>query len=169
MPQNNSFGKGLGARFNKFPFSLNTCRIACLFSQLAHGLNCCDGAGICTVHLLKIKNMQTFSRLLFVVTTTLLCSAAFAQNAKPRVSPARSVFGMVKKTNIAIAYSSPSVKGRKIWGGLVPYDSIWRAGANEATTFETDKAIKVAGKLLPPGKYGFFLLPRKISPMDGDF
>jgi hypothetical protein len=113
--------------------------------------------------------MQTFSRLLLGVTTTLICTSAFAQNAKPRVSPARSVSGMVKKANITIVYSSPSVKGRKIWGGLVHYDSVWRAGANEATTFETDKAIKVAGKPLPPGKYGFFLLPRKIGPWTAIF
>lgn len=113
--------------------------------------------------------MQTFSRLLFVITTVFICSSAFAQNAKPRVSPARSVSGMVKKANITIAYSSPSVKGRKIWGGLVPYDSIWRAGANEATTFETDKTIKVAGKPLPPGKYGFFLIPRKTGPWTAIF
>ena len=105
--------------------------------------------------------MQTFSRLLFVVTMTFVCSSVFAQNAKPRVSPARSVSGMAGKASIMIAYSSPSVKGRKIWGGLVPYDSVWRAGANEATTFETDKAIKVAGKSLSPGKYGFFLIPRQ--------
>src|SRR5579864_100375 len=105
--------------------------------------------------------MQTFSRLLFVVATTLICSFAFAQNGKPRVSPAQSVSGMINKANITIAYSSPSVKGREIWGGLVPYDSVWRAGANEAITFETDKAIEVAGKQLPAGKYGFFLLPRK--------
>ncbi len=94
----------------------------------------------------------------------LICSSSFAQNAKPRVSPARSVSGMVKKANITIAYSSPSVRGRKIWGGLVPYDSVWRAGANEATTFETDKAIKVAGQSLPAGKYGFFVIPRKAGP-----
>ena len=113
--------------------------------------------------------MQAFSRLLFVVTTTLICSSGFAQKAKVHVSPARSVSGMVKKANITIAYSSPSVKGRKIWGGLVPYDSVWRAGANEATTFETDKAIKVAGKPLPAGKYGFFLVPRKTGPWTAIF
>ena len=108
--------------------------------------------------------MKNLSRLFFIGITMLICSPAFTQNAKPRVSPARSVSGTVKKANITIAYSSPSVKGRKIWGGLVPYDSVWRAGANEATTFETDKAIKVAGQSLPAGKYGFFVIPRKAGP-----
>ncbi|HTI93145.1 MAG TPA: DUF2911 domain-containing protein [Puia sp.] len=83
-----------------------------------------------------------------------------AQTVKPRVSPADSVTGLVNGARITIHYSSPSVKGRVIWGKLVPYDSVWRAGANEATTFETDKDIKVEGMSLPAGKYGFFLLPR---------
>jgi len=115
------------------------------------------------------KVMQTLSRFLFLVATALICSPAFAQHTKPRVSPARSVSGTINKANITIAYSSPSVKGRKIWGGLVPFDSVWRAGANEATTFETDKAIKVAGKPLPAGKYGFFLVPRKTGPWTAIF
>ena len=51
-----------------------------------------------------------------------------------------------------------------IWGYLVPYGKVWRAGANEATTFQTDKDIRVAGKLLPAGKYGFFLIPRTTGP-----
>ena len=108
--------------------------------------------------------MPTLSRVLLFVTTTFICSSSFAQNAKPRVSPARTVTGMIGEAHITIAYSSPSVKGREIWGSLVPYDSVWRAGANEATTFETDKAIKVAGQSLPAGKYGFFLIPRKAGP-----
>jgi hypothetical protein len=114
--------------------------------------------------------MQTFSRILFIVITVLVCSSTFAQKkGKPRVSPARSVTGLVKKANITINYSSPSVKGRKIWGGLVPFDSVWRAGANEATTFETSKTIKVAGKLLPAGKYSFFVIPRKSGPWTAIF
>ncbi|MDQ2769290.1 MAG: DUF2911 domain-containing protein, partial [Bacteroidota bacterium] len=56
-------------------------------------------------------------------------------------------------------YSSPAVKGRAIWGGLVPYGQVWRAGANEATTVEFTKDVKVDGKTLPAGKYGFFVLP----------
>jgi hypothetical protein len=53
------------------------------------------------------------------------------------------------------------VKDRKIWGGLEPFDKVWRAGANDATTFETDKDIKVEGKTLPAGKYSFFLIPKE--------
>jgi Protein of unknown function (DUF2911) len=101
---------------------------------------------------------------IFKQTTVLLIATAaggfvFSQTPKPRVSPPASVSGTIRSATITINYSSPSVKGRTIWGGLVKYDSVWRAGANEATTFETDKDIKVAGKPLPKGKYGFFLIP----------
>ena len=51
------------------------------------------------------------------------------------------------------------MKGRKIWGDLVPYDKVWRAGANEATILETDKDITVEGKPLPKGKYSLYAIP----------
>lgn len=92
--------------------------------------------------------------------TVFISISVMAQHTKPRVSPPETVTGKIKQAMITIHYSSPSVKGRVIWGGLVPYDSVWRAGANEATTFETDKDIKVQGKLLPMGKYSFFLIPK---------
>jgi len=76
-----------------------------------------------------------------------------------RPSPPASASGKISAATITINYGSPSVKGRKVWGDLVPYDKVWRAGANEATTFETDKDIKVEGKSLPAGKYGFFVIP----------
>jgi hypothetical protein len=86
--------------------------------------------------------------------------SACAQGDKSsRPSPPATATGKVGGANITINYSSPSVKGRKIWGDLVPYGKVWRAGANEATTFETDKAITVEGKNLPAGKYSLFALP----------
>jgi hypothetical protein len=81
-----------------------------------------------------------------------------------RPSPPATVTGKVKGATITIDYSSPSVKGRKIWGGLEPYDKPWRAGANEATIFSTDKDIEVEGKKLPAGKYSLF-----ITPSEGDW
>ena len=95
--------------------------------------------------------------MLFAVCITV---SAHAQVAQPKPSPAATATGKIKDATITIAYSSPAVKDRKIWGGLEPFDKVWRAGANEATTFETDKAIKVQGKTLPAGKYSFFLIPR---------
>ena len=76
-----------------------------------------------------------------------------------RPSPPATANGTVNGAAVTINYSSPSVKGRKIWGGLVPYDKVWRAGANEATIFETEKDIKVEGKTLPKGKYSLYAIP----------
>ena len=106
-----------------------------------------------------VKN-KVMKQLLLATSLVLSTLIGSAQAKKPRLSPPDSVTAVVKGATITIHYSSPSVKGRVIWGKLVPYDSVWRAGANEATTFETDKAIKVEGMSLPAGKYGFFLLPR---------
>lgn len=74
-------------------------------------------------------------------------------------SPAATATGKIKDATITITYSSPSVKGRKIWGDLVPYNTVWRTGANRATIFETDKDIKVEGKTLPAGKYSLYTIP----------
>ncbi len=97
--------------------------------------------------------------LVFTVLT--LSVSAWAQDAKPKASPAATATGKINNANITIQYSSPSVKGRTIWGGLEAYDKVWRAGANEATTIETDKDLQVEGKTLPKGKYSFFLIPRE--------
>ncbi|RYF77853.1 MAG: DUF2911 domain-containing protein [Cytophagaceae bacterium] len=95
--------------------------------------------------------------LLALIITTL---STFAQGDKAsRPSPPATASGTIGGAMVSITYGSPSVKGRQIWGGLVPYDKAWRAGANEATIFETDKAIKVAGKDLPAGKYSLFAVP----------
>lgn len=76
-----------------------------------------------------------------------------------RISPKATVKQVVGLTNVTIEYSRPGVKGRKIWGGLVPYNVVWRAGANEATkiTFSTD--VKIDGKKLKAGSYSFFAIP----------
>ena len=89
--------------------------------------------------------------------TTLMASSGFSQ--KKIASPRDSVSGKIGKANISINYGSPSVKGRVIWGNLVPYGKVWRAGANEATTFTCDQSITVEGKTLPAGSYGFFVIP----------
>lgn len=84
---------------------------------------------------------------------------AFTACGQEKASPAKTAEGTVNGANITINYSSPAVKGRTIWGDLVPYGQVWRAGANEATIFETDKDIKVEGQDLPAGQYSFFIIP----------
>ena len=106
--------------------------------------------------------MKTIIKSAVVLVATMTISMnAFAQETKKPASPAATATGKIKDATITIAYSSPSVKGRTIWGGLEAYDKVWRAGANEATTFETSKDITVQGKKLPAGKYSFFLIPKE--------
>jgi hypothetical protein len=100
--------------------------------------------------------MQKRLALLTLITVVLSISS-FAQS---RPSPAASAScdlggGKTVKT----AYSSPRVKGRKIYGGLVPYGEVWRTGANEATTFVTSSDITVGGTKVPAGSYTIFSVP----------
>ena len=96
----------------------------------------------------------------FVVRTSFLALAVMLVSSVIYAqSPAATATGKINGATISIKYSSPSVKGRKIWGDLVPYDKVWRAGANEATILETDKDITVEGKPLPKGKYSLYAIP----------
>jgi hypothetical protein len=88
-----------------------------------------------------------------------LVAMPYAHAQKAVASPPATAKGSVNGSDITIEYSSPSVKGRKIWGELVPYDKLWRAGANKSTTFTTTKDIKVEGQTLPAGSYSFFVIP----------
>jgi len=107
-----------------------------------------------------MKTLFQLKALSFFVCAFLVSSVAMAQNtAKPIPSPRDSVSGAVAGAHIKIWYGSPSVKGRKVFGGLEPWGKVYRAGANEATTFTTDKDIKVEGETLPAGTYAFFVIP----------
>ncbi|MBI4546808.1 MAG: DUF2911 domain-containing protein [Ignavibacteriae bacterium] len=66
---------------------------------------------------------------------------------------------MVGITEVTIKYHRPGVKGRIIWGGLVPYDSLWRTGANEATTISFTDTVSIEGNIVPPGTYGLATIP----------
>ena len=78
---------------------------------------------------------------------------------EPKPSPAATATGKIGAADVTVSYSSPGVKGRKIFGSLEQYGKVWRAGANEATTVEFSKAVTVEGKPLPAGKYAFFVIP----------
>lgn len=88
-------------------------------------------------------------------------TVSFINAQSKKASPAAVATGKINNATITINYSSPSVKGRKIWGELVPFDKVWRAGANEATTFETDKDLTIEGSKLAAGKYSFFVIPNE--------
>ena len=88
-------------------------------------------------------------------------SACGQENKENRPSPPAKATGKAGNATITIDYSQPSVKGRKIFGGLEPYGKVWRAGANEATIFEVDSDVKIEGQALPKGKYGLFAIPNE--------
>jgi hypothetical protein len=77
----------------------------------------------------------------------------------PRPSPDATISQYVGITKITIDYSSPGVKGRKIWGDLVPYGKIWRTGANEVTSITFSNPVKINGNELPAGNYGIHTIP----------
>jgi hypothetical protein len=96
-----------------------------------------------------------------VATLTLAGLAVVAQQDKAsRPSPpANAECKLPNGKTVTVDYSSPRAKGRKIFGGLVPYGQVWRAGANEATKFVTSSDINVGGKAVPAGSYTIFAIP----------
>ena len=82
-----------------------------------------------------------------------------ANEARP--SPNASVTQTVGTTIVTMTYGRPGVKGRDIYGGLVPYGSVWRTGANEATVFSVTSDVTINGEALPAGVYAFFAIPNE--------
>jgi len=80
-------------------------------------------------------------------------------NNKPRMSPNATVSQTIGTTVVTLHYGRPGVKGRKVFGGLVPYNKIWRAGANEATAINFSKDVKVQGQSLKKGWYSLHMIP----------
>ena len=123
-----------------------------------------------------MKQTKLFSSGIYIFSILLFlsfASTAFAQKKnKPRLSLKAGVYQRIGvDTDINISYSRPGVKGRKIWGGLVPYGLApgdkeshgkpfpWRGGANECTTIEFSKDVTVDGHKLPAGKYSMQFIP----------
>jgi len=77
------------------------------------------------------------------------------------LSPHTSTMVIIGDAHVHIDYSSPGVRNRIIFGGLLAYDMVWQAGAHKATWLETNKDLTIDGKELPAGKYGFFTIPSK--------
>jgi hypothetical protein len=80
-----------------------------------------------------------------------------------RPSPLQVKEGQVAGKTIKVQYGSPAVKGRTIWGDLVPYNVVWRTGANEATFIEVSQDIMVEGQTLKTGKYSIFTIPKETG------
>ncbi|MBC7447174.1 MAG: DUF2911 domain-containing protein [Hymenobacteraceae bacterium] len=82
-----------------------------------------------------------------------------AQLALPQASPLAKVSQVVGLTEISVTYHAPGVKGRSIWGKLVPYGQVWRAGANQSTRVRFEDDVLVGGQRIPAGQYAFYALP----------
>ncbi|MCZ2484940.1 DUF2911 domain-containing protein [Aquirufa antheringensis] len=108
-----------------------------------------------------MKKLTIFTSIL-----TLMCLSILSLNAQTTTpaSPAAEAIGILSSgTSVKITYSSPSVKGRKIWGDIVPFDKVWRAGANQATQIDLDKDVKIHNKVLAAGKYSIYIVPAETS------
>jgi hypothetical protein len=104
---------------------------------------------------------KAFAFLAIMVSLAVLAPTGCAQQDKSNrpSPPAKADCSFSDGKKITVNYSSPRMKGRKIYGALVPYGKVWRAGANEATTFVTDANLTVGGKNVPAGSYTIFAIP----------
>ena len=97
---------------------------------------------------------------LFVAVLSVFAAAQQDKSKRPS-PPAQTQCKFSDGKTITVDYSSPRAKGRKIFGGLVPYGEVWRTGANEATTFVTNTNVSIEGKDIPAGSYTLFTLPEQ--------
>ena len=116
---------------------------------------------LCIILLASCKETSKESQELPITNKTEQ-NATIAEPAKKKpLSPHTSAMAMVGDAHIHIDYSSPGVRNRIIFGGLLPYDAVWQAGAHMATWIETNKDLTINGKVLEAGKYGFFVIPNQ--------
>lgn len=104
-----------------------------------------------------MKIRSSFVALLLLLPSVVVM--AQPQLHVPDLSPKATVGQTIGITDIAITYHRPAVSARNIWGGLVPYDVIWRAGANENTTISFSTPVKIEGQPIPAGEYSLFMIP----------
>lgn len=99
-------------------------------------------------------------RISVVALLTLFAIATVAQDKKPPLSPPGTVtFTFADGKTVTIDYSRPSMRGRKIFGGLVPYGQVWRTGANSATSLKTNVNLTIGGASVPAGSYTLYSIP----------
>lgn len=111
-----------------------------------------------------MRKFFIFSLIGIAVIAAIVAFIGFMQlkNTKS-FSPEEEVIFEQGDLTIKVFYNRPSKKGREIFGGLVPYNEVWRTGANEATTFETNQDLIIEGKTLKAGKYSLWTTPRETN------
>ncbi len=111
-----------------------------------------------------MKKFLIFVAIGVVVLVALLTIISHLQRKQEKSkSPEEEVIFSDGELRIRVFYNRPYKKGREIFGGLVPFDTVWRTGANEATTFETNRDLVIEGKRLSAGKYSLWTIPRADS------
>lgn len=103
--------------------------------------------------------MKKLFALSLLVGAVLLSGLSQAQISTPQASPGATLTQRVGLTDVSISYSRPSMKGRKIFGELLPYGQIWRTGANAATKLTFSDEVTLEGKKIPAGEYSLFTIP----------
>ena len=99
-------------------------------------------------------------KIILLAAAAYIVASSDAQSlTTPQPSPTANIKQNFALSNIEISYSRPSVKGRKIFGDLVPYGKVWRTGANNATTITFGEEVTIGGKKVPRGKYGLLTIP----------
>ncbi|MES2219598.1 MAG: DUF2911 domain-containing protein [Acidobacteriota bacterium] len=112
--------------------------------------------------------MKILASVLTIAASVALLPAGFAQMSgstakKPMPSPPAKASVELNGKQVTIDYNTPSMRGRKIFGGLVPYDKVWRTGANPATTLKTAVNLKIGTATVPAGTYTLYTLPSETT------
>ncbi len=100
-------------------------------------------------------------KLVLSIGLFLICPFLWGQIEHPKASPYSRIEQQLGLSKITVEYSRPAVRGRDIFGGLVPYGRIWRVGANESTKFTTDSELNIGGENLPAGTYALYAFPEE--------
>jgi hypothetical protein len=111
-----------------------------------------------------MKKFLIFSIIGVIVIVALMAVIGYMNTVKTKsFSPEGEVVFTKDDLKIKVLYNRPYKKGREVFGSLVPYDKVWRTGANEATIFETNKTLTIEGKTLKAGKYSLWTIPGQDS------
>ena len=107
---------------------------------------------------MKVVRLSVIALLILIVV-----GSVAQENKAPLSPPGTATFTFADGKTITINYSRPSMRGRKIFGGLVPYGQVWRTGANAATSFKTDVNLTIGGASVPTGSYTLYTIPDEKS------
>ena len=108
---------------------------------------------------LASEHPLTMKKFVILILPFLSLNCRAQQFQYPDLSPQTVIYQEIGNTNFELRYSRPAVRGRKIFGELIPYGKVWRTGASECNIFKFDRAVKIAGQEIPPGEYSLLTIP----------